>query len=789
MKNNKILILLCSILLTACGGGGGGGGNGGSSSGNSSSSDNILAPSVILPQIDMFSSNGQLIENSKGNIVFNNSSNKILSNRGVNAIGVKSKGNIFLKNDETISIEDASINNENKNSKDYDLTNYSFGIFSKVTSPSKDIDIKNDGKIKLSGDSAVGIYGEKVRIHNTGYILGKGNNLIGIIGVDGNKSGLADSIVIQNNLIKLEGNKKAIGIYLKDTTGSNNGNIIIKSPNGIGMYVSGKGSAINNGEINIWGNGIGMYAAYEGVAKNFGTINIHEKGYGMYAENGGYIINEGEIILSSQANAAMVANGRDSIIDNSGTIIVDSKNTSIKGKELLALNGGIIENGGTIIYTDDATISTKDGVYRIKTTRNGDYGKIEAQTLTIDGNILVDDEVTKGSYKNRYILEKAFDASTIIPINCVVLSESLLYDAKLTEKSIELVKNKAISDLVDGEYKKTAKVFDKYFSEDNEDNSETLNERNQKLIDSINTEDISILKENIKDLTPTLYANNKELIGNIENIFENQKDGNISSMGNYDYNISLIEEYGKTKSKNIIEGYKSQTTGFLGSIKLKNNSYLSLGYAYTDTDYKDDSDGKINSLYLGIDNYIKYNSFNLQYGVDTQYNFHKVERKMKSFDSVGNSKFNSYGLSAYGKISKTYTDIFEVEPYFLLDLSYHHIDDFKEKSLTDINIRKEKYKNIKPEIGFNISKKYDNLNFYVGINYSYEFGDTDLIVKYSYDINNQNIEIKDKGKKRNITNKIGVNYQKNNLTFQLEGRKTFGKRENLVGQIGIGYRF
>lgn len=788
MKNNKILILLCSILLTACGGGGGGGGggNGGSSIGNSSSSDNILAPSVILPQIDMLSSNGQLIKNKEGNIVFNNSSNKILSNHGANAIGVKSKGNIFLKNDETIFIKDTSTNNENKNSKDYDLTNYSFGIFSKVTSPSKDIEIKNDGKIKLSGDSAVGIYGEKVIIHNTGYILGKGNNLIGIIGVDGNKSGLADSIVIQNNLINLEGNKKAIGIYLKDTTGNNNGNIIIKSPNGIGMYVSGKGSAINNGEINIWGNGIGMYAAYEGVAKNFGTINIHEKGYGMYAENGGYIINEGEIILSSQANAAMVANGRDSIIDNSGTIIVDSKNTSIKGKELLALNGGVIENGGKIIYTDDATISTKDGVYRIKTTRNGDYGKIEAQTLTIDGNILVDDEITKGSYKNRYILEKAFDASTIVPINCVVLSESLLYDAKLTEKSIELVKNKAISDLVDGEYKKTAKVFDKYFLEDY---YKTLNERDKNLINSINTKDISILKENIKDLTPTLYANNKELIGNIENIFENQKDGNISSMRNYDYNISLIEEYGKTKSKNIIEGYKSQTTGFLGSIKLKNDSYLSLGYGYTDTDYKDDSDGKINSLYLGIDNYIKYNSFNLQYGVDTQYNFHKVERKMKSFDSVGNSKFNSYGLSAYGKISKTYTDIFEVEPYFLLDLSYHHIDDFKEKSLTDINIKKEKYKNIKPEIGFNISKKYDNLNFYVGINYSYEFGDTDSIVKYSYDINNQNIEIKDKGKNGNITNKIGVNYQKNNLTFQLEGRKTFGKRENLVGQIGIGYRF
>ncbi len=162
------------------------------------------------------------------------------------------------------------------------------------------------------------------------------------------------------------------------------------------------------------------------------------------------------INLSSVADGAMLADGNGSIVENRGTINIDKDNTIIKkGEELKAINGGRIINKGVINKNGDLFLSMDRGFYQIGTSENGSYGKIKSKNLSIDGNLEIDSTITKGSYKEEYLLEDVFEAEKLtLDKNTNVLSNSILYDALLEKNSFgnidgKLVKNgKELKDFV-----------------------------------------------------------------------------------------------------------------------------------------------------------------------------------------------------------------------------------------------------------------------------------------------------------------------------------------------------
>lgn len=809
MKKNillkSIILSLITISLTACGGGGGGGD--GSSSGT---------PTISIPKPPQFDitvgtqgeidknvniqgslENGNLVTNLDGSINFNKELNKsTIIRNGKSVVGVKGIGKIVLNNGENIKITDEIGGNtlvkleklgerSSKIDNIFSLDGYSFGVYSK----GGDVNISSNSKITLSGDSIVGIYGDKSKIINNGIIetTGEANNVIGIFGKD--MSGL--DLIINNGEINLTG-KNVIGIKLYNATASNNETITINSSNGIGMSVVGNGSAINNKIININNDGVGIYAGYGASGKNNGIININGQGYGMYADNGAYILNEGTINLSSQAQGGMIADGAGSVAENKGTINVDSGSSLSKDDVVKAINGGRVVNSGKIIFKDKATIYSVDGVYTIGTSQDGSYGKIVAENIEIDGNVAIDSGIAKGSYKDSYTLTGVLEGSVEFGDNYKILSDSLLYDADITQGldgnyDGKLERNdKVISDFTYRDYNSTAKIFDKYFTEEE---YSKLTQEGKNLIDSINIENESNLRANIKDLIPTIYANNGRIISDIGDIFKEQREKTILSLEDYDYNFSFIGNHIDVDSKNIIEDYKSQMAGFVGTMKLKDNSYLSLGYGYTDIDYSSNSKGKIDSIHLGLDGEKKYSLFNFNYGIGGEYNFHEVDREMKSYATKGEADFKSYGVKTYGKVSTNYETIIDIEPYLSLDLGYYHIEDINEKSFTTINIASEDYMSIRPELGINLSKKLGGLKIYGGIGYSYELGDMDKRVDYSYVVDSNKVEIRDKQEDGLLATKVGIGYEKNSFTFGVEGGKNYGRRDNSFIKGTVGYRF
>lgn len=776
MKNNilvkSIILSLITISLTACGGGGGGGGSNG----------NVTpTPPNIIPEPD---ENGNITDTvviNKDNITLNIPI-KIESNSNKTGVIINNNGVITLNNN--IELKDSNGINEN---------NYTL-IGVEANSGAK---IRNSGKLKIeTKGNAIGFNLKNSDLINNGEIN---------ISVPKDKLGIGikasgDSKVVNNGQISGKGN--VIGIETSNgAIASNNyseskrNSIELTSVDGssvTGMKALSSSTAINNGMININGQGYGMYADGNSKIQNNGTININGQGYGMYAKNGSYALNEGVINLSSQANGGMIADGNGSIVENKGTINVDSNSSLTKDKIVTAINGGKVLNSGDIIFKDKATIYSVDGLYTIGTSQDGDYGKVIAENIEINGNVAIDSGIAKGSYRDDYTLEGVFEGKVEFGDEYKVMSDSLLYDANIIQGENgnydgKLIRNdKIISDFISDSYVETSKVFDKYFSE-NEYN--TLSENGKNLIDSINIENENILKANIKDLTPTIYANNGRVISNIGDSFKEQREKTILSLGDYNYNFSFIGNVIDVDSEEIIEGYKSQMTGFVGTTKISDKNYLSLGYAYTDIDYSGSSNGNVHSIHLGIDGSRKYDLFKFEYGIGGEYNIHEIEREMKSYNMNGKSDFNSYGLKTYGKISNLYSSIVEIEPYIALDLGYYYSEEFDEKSFTKIKIDSEDYISVNPKLGFNIAKKFTNLKFYGGMAYSYELGNMDKKVEYSYDGIANKVDLRDKQEAGLLNTKIGVEYTKYNFTFILESGKNFGRRDNSFINGSIGYRF
>ena len=352
----------------------------------------IASTSADKPNIGMFTEDENTeIENDKDIIGGNNtygifgktitlgSSGRIKV--GDNSVGIFSNGKYAsgLLNP-TINLAANSIIEVGKNE--------SVGVF---TTGENQI-IKAEGDMKI-GDGSYGFVirgkGTKLSSNSTNGVT-LGNDTVFIYSADTKGD-------IENKTTLTATGNKNYGIYsagnVKNLADINFGN----GTGNVGIYSIAGGTATNGNntvkptirvsksdiEKKIYG--IGMAAGYtddKGVTRqtgtiiNYGTIKVeNDNGIGMYATgSGSKAINRGNIELSGKNTTGMYLDNN-AIGENYGTIktVPNATNDGIKG--VVALNGAIIKNYGTIDIKDGTNLT---GVYLAK----GEYDKSSTGTVT-----------------------------------------------------------------------------------------------------------------------------------------------------------------------------------------------------------------------------------------------------------------------------------------------------------------------------------------------------------------------------------------------------------------------
>ena len=252
--------------------------------------------------------------------------------------------------------------------------------------------IKAEGDMKI-GDGSYGFVirgkGTKLFSNSTNGVT-LGNDTVFIYSADTKGD-------IENKTTLTTTGNKNYGIYsagnVKNLADINFGN----GTGNVGIYSIAGGTATNGNntvkptirvsksdiEKKIYG--IGMAAGYtddKGVTRqtgtiiNYGTIKVeNDNGIGMYATgSGSKAINRGNIELSGKNTTGMYLDNN-AIGENYGTIktVPNATNDGIKG--VVALNGAIIKNYGTIDIKDGTNLT---GVYLAK----GEYDKSSTGTVT-----------------------------------------------------------------------------------------------------------------------------------------------------------------------------------------------------------------------------------------------------------------------------------------------------------------------------------------------------------------------------------------------------------------------
>ena len=775
--SKKLFFCLALITVTACGGGGGGGG------GSSSPSDPQISdpPKVVIPNVNGENSGYHIEKEAEGNVAYS------VSLKGEKVVGVYGKNVNFLKD---LDITDEAINKNGESS----LEGYSFGIFSENGS------VINAGTITLKGDKIVGILGNNSDITNNNIIksiVDKKNKIItnNVIGIF--LSG-ENGIVRNNSEINLSSIQSSIGMYLYNSVGINNRDIIVSSEGtAIGIYAIGKNaSGTNNGKITVKGNGYGMISGYGGRVTNLGEITVQDKGYGMYAFAGGYALNDkgGVINLSSQANGAMLADGNGSVVENRGVINIDKNNSIIKNDELKAINGGKIINNGVINKNGSLILSSNTGVYQIGTSQDGNYGKLKSENLKIDGNIEIDSNIAKGGYDEKYLLENVFEGDEIsFGENTAIKSNSILYDASIKENAAgnmdgELVRNdKNISDFAGNNFGEVASIFDGYIN--SKDEYDKLTSEEKEVVDTIfdHTKSENSLKDAISQVSGTEYLNTQKQIFDIKNSFKEYDNSVISTLDTYKFNFKFIGEYSETDAKNGISGYESKMSGFDGAMKLSDNLYGVLGYGYSDIDYDGKSDGKIRTIHTGIYKDLFADGYKLRMGLYGEYNFHENNRSV--FDKMAESKYNSYLAGVSGEISRRYGEDLYIEPSLSLDIAYGNIEKFDEEKAAGFNLAvdEQEYTSILPKAEVILGKDFENVKLFASAKYSYELGDMDkdLAVKWTEKANVKNNEMEH----GQFEVSAGGSIKINNLSLDAKVGKEFGRRDREYVKAGFSYTF
>ena len=222
----------------------------------------------------------------------------------------------------------------------------------------------NQGVLKATGINSVFMYGNTGEIQNSNVLDANGN--LGVIGIYGKNASIqntgdiitGDSIIGSSDPMQ---NSYSVGIYGDDTVINNTGKIRLGS-NGVGIYAQNTTTpAVNTGIIESSKNGaIGVFAD-NGTVKNLGTITLSgDNSIGMAGRTNSTVINDGQIIINGSNGIGMYVTNNSHVYNNNIITINGSNGIGIQiGGESTLENRGIINlngsNGQDVVYGEGTT--------------------------------------------------------------------------------------------------------------------------------------------------------------------------------------------------------------------------------------------------------------------------------------------------------------------------------------------------------------------------------------------------------------------------------------------------
>lgn len=642
----------------------------------------------------------------------------------------------------------------------------------------------NKGIINITGENSYGMVAQTINREN--------KDLIGAAVLNGNES-------FKNAVINVTGNN-SIGMYGSTADILNYGKINVTGENSVGMKTNGLAFADNYGTIAVTGNNsIGMSAENGGRVTNEkgGIINVKGNGsYAMKADgvNSWAVNEEGATInVGTTAGGAMWATNSGKIT-NDGTINLEKREglteDNKNGFAMIADGNSTIENNGDVFIKDALNITTDStSAYIIGTNKDGSYGKVSAETVTVDGNVKVSAEMAKEGYKDSYALNNAITGKTELGKNYKLSSTSLLYNAvsKTDEEGnldVELVRNDTdISDLTSKEVSKVAGIFDRAMKD------KTLSKEDKAVLDKVfdSTSSAKGIDRAVKEFTGyNVYSNIARQIFDTKDMFVSYDKSIIDSLGDYSFNFNFIGNYADVNSKNGTAGYDSKVTGINGAVKFTDSLYGVIGYGYNDIDYDGSSDGTIETIHTGIYKDIKSQFGDIRTGIFGEYNFHETGRKVSG--EKADSDFNSYLVGANVEISRKFGDDLYIKPALSFDLSYGEYEDFREDGGANVKFEKQDYISAVPAIELKLGKEFETSEIYGAVKYSYELGDLNKEQEIEFLNGRENIQA-DNIEDAQTDVKFGASFNIKNISVNAELGKEFGKRDREYVKAGISYTF
>lgn len=717
--------------------------------------------------------------------------------------GIKTNGKVVNKADGTINITGTAIGIRGKEIVNEGKINIA-GVYKEIVNrDNSEVVEEKDYKIPIGiaviDDGAIAVNKGQIIIDGKATnkeVLVSGYSAQGMFAFGG-------ATVINENLIEIKNGFEASAMNGEMGTVINKGKIILSGSYVNGAEISG-GKFENYGIVDINSNtsdGVSVEDGGQAFNKAGGVINVNGKGsYGMsaYGENSKVVNEKGGIINVNGEEACGMSATNGGKIENYGTININestgiSSEDEAKKHALNTTNEADITNSGTINFKGkELTVKTdKNSSYTIGTSKDGSYGKISAEKVTVDGNVKVSAEMAKEGYKDSYILDNVVSGKTELGKNYKLTSTSLLYTAsskvdKEGNLDAGLIRNdKNIVDFTDKNFIQAAKIFDKAMSD--EEYRNTLSDTEKELLEKVfdKTGSGKDINKAIKEISGYEYGNIARQMFDTKDVFKSYDKSIIDNLGDYNFNFNFIGTYADVDSKHGIAGYDSKLTGIAGAMKFTDSLYGVIGYGYNDIDYDGNSDGNIQTIHTGVYKDIKSSFRNIRLGVFGEYNFHETDREV--LGEKAESDFNSYLIGAESEISKKYGDDLYFKPVLSLDITYGKYEDFTESKASDLKVESQDYVSAVPAIELRAGKVLGMSEIYSAVKYSYELGNMnksqDMKLFDKFTVENDNIE------NAQIDLKLGTLINIKNISVNAEIGKEFGNRDREYIKAGFTYTF
>ena len=129
-------------------------------------------------------------------------------------------------------------------------------------------------------------------------------------------------------------------------------------------------------------------------------------------------------------------------------------------------------------------------------------------------------------------------------------------------------------------------------------------------------------------------------------------------------------------------------------------------------------------------------------------------------------------------------------PFVGASLGYYSSESFDENINNFIlDIEKQDFISCEPRLGVEIRKSIKDLEIFSKLSYSYELGNMDKNLDYTYRNLNEKNRLENYQEKDSLDLKVGAKYSKENIWIVTNIGKDFSEKDSKYIEFNFGYRF